>query len=285
MAIGIERTRLLTSSFFSQCFLSGGFYFSKAFIFFLLFCFLALVLIPFCFSLVLSGRLNLNASCKTQKGFQFIGVHSSMKPIKAMLTSLHLSPTFSPPSLFLSTSLWHSLFLFASPLLVLGQVQGALATGCQLHDAVAEAYTHQGCQATAGRQCTTHKAQANGKLTHPPRPHCNRPGALENPISHQLYRIVQKCLNTLDLTSLGIGSCCGTGMYLVAGMVAQRMAGPGVVISFIIAAIASIFSGKSQLNLSIFLLQNGMGNRSGNKGLGRMGLHLHEYLNLSQQSF
>ncbi|KAH8304718.1 hypothetical protein KR044_007252 [Drosophila immigrans] len=52
-----------------------------------------------------------------------------------------------------------------------------------------------------------------------------------------------KCLNTLDLTSLGIGSCCGTGMYLVAGMVAQRMAGPGVVISFIIAAIASIFSG------------------------------------------
>ncbi|XP_023161981.2 probable cationic amino acid transporter isoform X1 [Drosophila hydei] len=52
-----------------------------------------------------------------------------------------------------------------------------------------------------------------------------------------------KCLNTLDLTSLGIGSCCGTGMYLVAGLVAQKMAGPGVVISFIIAAIASIFSG------------------------------------------
>jgi len=55
---------------------------------------------------------------------------------------------------------------------------------------------------------------------------------------------LQKCLNTLDLTSLGIGSCCGTGMYLVAGMVAQKIAGPGVIISFIIAAIASIFSGK-----------------------------------------
>ncbi|KAI8122878.1 putative cationic amino acid transporter [Lucilia cuprina] len=52
-----------------------------------------------------------------------------------------------------------------------------------------------------------------------------------------------KCLNTLDLTSLGIGSCCGTGMYLVAGMVAKNIAGPGVIISFIIAAIASIFSG------------------------------------------
>ncbi|XP_029677749.1 probable cationic amino acid transporter [Formica exsecta] len=55
---------------------------------------------------------------------------------------------------------------------------------------------------------------------------------------------LQKCLTTLDLTSLGVGSCVGTGMYLVAGMVARSVAGPGVVISFIIAAIASIFSGE-----------------------------------------
>lgn len=33
-------------------------------------------------------------------------------------------------------------------------------------------------------------------------------------------------------------------MYLVAGMVARSVAGPGVVFSFIIAAIASIFSGE-----------------------------------------
>ncbi|GLV37799.1 uncharacterized protein CBL_06499 [Carabus blaptoides fortunei] len=52
-----------------------------------------------------------------------------------------------------------------------------------------------------------------------------------------------KCLTTLDLTSLGVGSCVGTGMYLVAGMVARRVAGPGVIVSFIIAAVASIFSG------------------------------------------
>lgn len=58
---------------------------------------------------------------------------------------------------------------------------------------------------------------------------------------------LQKCLTTLDLTSLGVGSCCGTGMYLVAGMVASNIAGPGVVLSFLIAAIASIFSGKIKL--------------------------------------
>lgn len=37
-------------------------------------------------------------------------------------------------------------------------------------------------------------------------------------------------------------------MYLVAGMVARSVAGPGVVVSFIIAAIASIFSGKCLLS-------------------------------------
>ncbi|KZC08862.1 putative cationic amino acid transporter, partial [Dufourea novaeangliae] len=59
----------------------------------------------------------------------------------------------------------------------------------------------------------------------------------------EYFSTLQKCLTTLDLTSLGVGSCVGTGMYLVAGMVARSVAGPGVVISFIIAAIASIFSG------------------------------------------
>ncbi|XP_041987223.1 probable cationic amino acid transporter [Aricia agestis] len=52
-----------------------------------------------------------------------------------------------------------------------------------------------------------------------------------------------RCLTTMDLTSLGVGSCVGTGMYLVAGMVARKFAGPGVALSFIIAAVASIFSG------------------------------------------
>lgn len=58
------------------------------------------------------------------------------------------------------------------------------------------------------------------------------------------FFLPQRCLTTMDLTSLGVGSCVGTGMYLVAGMVARKFAGPGVVISFIIAALASIFSGE-----------------------------------------
>lgn len=54
-----------------------------------------------------------------------------------------------------------------------------------------------------------------------------------------------KVLTTVDLVSLGVGSCVGTGMYVVAGLVAKTMAGPGVILSFIVAAVASILSGEA----------------------------------------
>ncbi|XP_053211838.1 probable cationic amino acid transporter [Panonychus citri] len=65
----------------------------------------------------------------------------------------------------------------------------------------------------------------------------------EPEIEIETTRKLKKCLTTLDLTSLGVGSCVGTGMYLVTGMVAHKYAGPGVAISFLIAAIASLLSG------------------------------------------
>ena len=54
---------------------------------------------------------------------------------------------------------------------------------------------------------------------------------------------LNRCLNVFDLTLIGIGSTLGSGIYVISGEVARNKAGPGIVISFFIAAVASLLSG------------------------------------------
>jgi APA family basic amino acid/polyamine antiporter len=55
-------------------------------------------------------------------------------------------------------------------------------------------------------------------------------------------RSLKRALGPLNLTALGIGAIIGTGIFVLTGTVAAQNAGPAVVLSFVLAGIASVFA-------------------------------------------
>lgn len=53
---------------------------------------------------------------------------------------------------------------------------------------------------------------------------------------------LKRSLGSLDLTALGVGAIIGTGIFVLTGVAAARYAGPAVLLSFVIAGLASAFA-------------------------------------------
>ena len=61
---------------------------------------------------------------------------------------------------------------------------------------------------------------------------------------HMADTSLARVLGLVDLCCLAVGSTLGLGIYVLAGDVAKTEAGPAVVISFLVAALASLFAGE-----------------------------------------
>src|ERR671924_937164 len=53
---------------------------------------------------------------------------------------------------------------------------------------------------------------------------------------------LKRALGPLNLTALGVGAIIGTGIFVLTGTVAAQNAGPAVILSFVLAGVASIFA-------------------------------------------
>lgn len=72
------------------------------------------------------------------------------------------------------------------------------------------------------------------------------------PINADMYcdTGLRRCLGAWDLTLLGIGAIIGAGIFVLTGIAAATHAGPGIVLSFVVAGLACAFAALAYAELA-----------------------------------
>ena len=83
-------------------------------------------------------------------------------------------------------------------------------------------------------------------------------------------RKLKKVLNAWDLTAIGIGCIIGVGIFVLPGVEAAKHAGPGIVLSFAIAALACACSALCYAELAAMIPVSGSAYTYGYATLGEI---------------
>src|SRR5215472_6332126 len=67
--------------------------------------------------------------------------------------------------------------------------------------------------------------------------------SLEGEVAREEAHELNRALGPGQLIALGIGAIIGAGIFVITGHAAAAFAGPGVVVSFIIAGLGCLFAG------------------------------------------
>src|SRR5205809_7675348 len=81
---------------------------------------------------------------------------------------------------------------------------------------------------------------------------------------------LKRALGAVNLTALGIGAIIGTGIFVLTGTVAAQNSGPAVVLSFVLAGVASVFAALCYSEFAALVPMSGSAYTYGYATLGEL---------------
>ena len=91
----------------------------------------------------------------------------------------------------------------------------------------------------------------------------------QEPVPAQGKQPTPRGLGPFDLIGLGVGAIIGAGIFVLTGQVAARSAGPAVVVSFALAAVACAFAGLCYAEMAAAVTDAGSAYKYAEKSMGR----------------